>query len=186
MSMNTLQNISRLSHIEIISMFKIMQNLHSFKVLFTQSHPTLCDHVDYSLPGSSVHRTLQARILEWVAISFSRGSSWLRDLVQVSFIADRFFTVWVTFRFSSVTQSSLTAAPWIAALQASSPSPTSGVHSNSRPLSRWCMAPNSDAIQPSHPLSSPFPPVPNPAHHQSLFQWVNSSHEVAKVLVLQL
>ena len=102
MSMNTLQNISRLSHIEIISMFKIMQNLHSFKVLVTQSHPTLCDHVDYSLPGSSVHRTLQARILEWVAISFSRGSSWLRDLVQVSFIADRFFTVWVTFRFSSV------------------------------------------------------------------------------------
>ena len=102
MSMNTLQNISRLSHIEIISMFKIMQNLHSFKVLVIQSHPTLCDHVDYSLPGSSVHRTLQARILEWVAISFSRGSSWLKDLVQVSFIADRFFTVWVTLQFSSV------------------------------------------------------------------------------------
>ena len=40
----------------------------------------------------------------------------------------------------------------------------------------------SDAIQPSHPLSSPSPPVPNPSQHQSLFQWVNSSHEVAKVL----
>ena len=40
----------------------------------------------------------------------------------------------------------------------------------------------SDAIQPSHPLSSPFPPAPNPSQHQSLFQWVNSSHEVAKVL----
>ena len=37
-----------------------------------------------------------------------------------------------------------------------------------------------DAIQPSHPLSSPFPPAPNPSQHQSLFQWVNSSHEVAK------
>ena len=36
----------------------------------------------------------------------------------------------------------------------------------------------SDAIQPSHPLSSPSPPVPNPSQHQSLFQWVNSSHEV--------
>ena len=36
-----------------------------------------------------------------------------------------------------------------------------------------------DAIQPSHPLSSPFPPSPNPSQHQSLFQWVNSSHEVA-------
>ena len=40
----------------------------------------------------------------------------------------------------------------------------------------------SDAIQPSHPLSSPFLPAPNPSQHQSLFQWVNSSHEVAKVL----
>ena len=40
----------------------------------------------------------------------------------------------------------------------------------------------SDAIQPSHPLSSPSPPAPNPSQHQSLFKWVNSSHEVAKVL----
>ena len=44
----------------------------------------------------------------------------------------------------------------------------------------------SDAIQPSHPLSSPSPPAPNPSQHQSLFQWVNSSHEVAKVLKFQL
>ena len=44
----------------------------------------------------------------------------------------------------------------------------------------------SDAIQPSHPLSSPFLPAPNPSQHQSLFQWVNSSHEVAKVLEFQL
>ena len=39
-----------------------------------------------------------------------------------------------------------------------------------------------DAIQPSHPLSSPSPPAPNPSQHQSLFHWVNSSHEVAKVI----
>ena len=43
-----------------------------------------------------------------------------------------------------------------------------------------------DAIQPSHPLSSPSPPAPNPSLYQSLFQWVNSSHEVAKVLEFQL
>ena len=43
-----------------------------------------------------------------------------------------------------------------------------------------------DAIQPSHPLSSPSPPAPNPSQYQSLFQWVNSSHEVAKVLEFQL
>ena len=44
----------------------------------------------------------------------------------------------------------------------------------------------SDAIQPSHPLSSPSPPALNPSQHQSLFQWVSSSHEVAKVLEFQL
>ena len=44
----------------------------------------------------------------------------------------------------------------------------------------------SDAIQPSHPLSSPSPPAPNPSQHQSLFQCINSSHEVAKVLEFQL
>ena len=43
-----------------------------------------------------------------------------------------------------------------------------------------------DAIQPSHPLSSPSPPAPNPSQHQGLFQWVNSLHDVAKVLELQL
>ena len=54
--------------------------------------PTLCDLVDYSLPGSSVHGNLQARRLEWVAMPFSRGSSWLRDRTQVSYTAGRFFT----------------------------------------------------------------------------------------------
>ena len=44
----------------------------------------------------------------------------------------------------------------------------------------------SDAIQPSHPLSSHSPPAPKPSQHQGLFQWVNSSHEVAKVLEFQL
>ena len=44
----------------------------------------------------------------------------------------------------------------------------------------------SDAIQPSHPLLPPSPPAPNPSQHQGLFQWVNSSHEVAKVLEFQL
>ena len=43
-----------------------------------------------------------------------------------------------------------------------------------------------DAIQPSHPLSSTSPPAPNPSQHQGLFQWVNSTHEVAKVLEFQL
>ena len=62
----------------------------------SQSRPTLCKPIDCSLPGSSVHEILQARILEWVAIPFSRGSSWHRDWTQVFHIAGSFFTVWAT------------------------------------------------------------------------------------------
>ena len=58
-----------------------------------QSCPTLCDPMDCSLPGSSVHRTFQARVLEWVAFSFSRRSSRPRDRTQVSRIVGRRFTI---------------------------------------------------------------------------------------------
>ena len=58
--------------------------------------PTLYDPVDYSPPGSTVHGILQAGILEWVAISFSRGSSRPRDRTQVSRIAGRLFNLWAT------------------------------------------------------------------------------------------
>ena len=50
--------------------------------------------MDCSPPGSSVHGIFQARILEWVVIPFSRGSSWLKDWTQVSCIAGQFFTIW--------------------------------------------------------------------------------------------
>ena len=62
----------------------------------TQSCPTLCDPVDCSLPGSSVHGILQARMLEWVAISFSRASSRPRDRTRVSHIGGRRFNLWAT------------------------------------------------------------------------------------------
>ena len=52
--------------------------------------------MDCTLPGSSIHRILQARVLEWLAISFSRGSSWPRDRTQVPHVAGRYFTLWAT------------------------------------------------------------------------------------------
>ena len=69
---------------------------HEVKVLVTQLGLTLCDPVDCSPPGSSVHGILQARILEWVAISFSRGSSRHRDWIRVSYTAGKPFTQWAT------------------------------------------------------------------------------------------
>ena len=66
------------------------------EVLVAQSGLTPCDPMDYSPPGSSDHGILQERILEWVAISFSRGSSWCRGQSRVSCIAGGFFTIWAT------------------------------------------------------------------------------------------
>ena len=68
----------------------------SVKVLVTQpqSCPTLGDAMDWDPPGSSVHGILQARTLEWAAISFSRGSSRPRDRAWVCCTAGRLFTVW--------------------------------------------------------------------------------------------
>ena len=84
-------------------------------------------------------------------------------------------------QFSSVAQSCLTLCdPMICS--------TSGlpVHHQLSEFTQTHVHWVGDAIQPSHPLSSPSPPAPNPSQHQSLFQWVNSSHQVAKVLEFQL
>ena len=72
----------------------------------------------------------------------------------------------------------LFVTPWITAHQASLS--ITNFWSPPKPISVG------DAIQPSHPLSSPSPPAPNPSKHQGLFQWVNSLNEVAKVLEFQL
>ena len=226
------------------------------------SCPTLCDPLDCSPPGSSIHGIFQARILEWVAISFSRGSSWPRDQTWVSCVscinwqillpllllllscfscvrlyatpwtvacqaplsigsrvpcppsgdlpnpriepaslmssalAGRFFTTSATWeaikgqkvgsslssvQFSSVSQSCLTLCNPM-----TRSTPGLPVHHQLPEFTQTHIHWVSDAIQPSHPLLSPSPLAPNPSQHQSLFQWVNSSHEVAKVLEFQL
>ena len=63
----------------------------SVGLLVTQLYLTLCDPMDCSPPGSSDQRILQARMLEWIAIAFSSGSSWTRDWTQVSCVPSRLF-----------------------------------------------------------------------------------------------
>ena len=63
---------------------------------WSQSCPTLCNPVNCSLPGFSIHGIFQAKVLKWVAISFSSGSSQPRDRTQVSHIVGRHFTIWAT------------------------------------------------------------------------------------------
>ena len=78
----------------------VEDNSHKVKVKseseVAQSCLTLCDPMDCSLPGSSIRGIFQARVLDWVAISFSRRSSRPRDWTWVSLIVGRHFTVWTT------------------------------------------------------------------------------------------
>ena len=74
----------------------INKDLEEFKKVKLLSRVRLCDPMDCSLPGSSIHGIFQARVLEWVAISFSRRSSQSKDWTQVSHIVGRRFTIRAT------------------------------------------------------------------------------------------
>ena len=227
-----------------------------------QSCPTLCDPIDRSPPGSPVPGILQARTLEWVAISFSNTWKWKvkgKSLSSVQLLA----TPWTT-AYQAPPSMGFSRQEYWSGVPLPSPSCLCTSSQFLGPTSKWPTAPRifklsssvysffiqnappqtwpfllinflklmtqhhsdqirsvvqscltlwdpmnhstpglpvqhqlleftethvhrvSDAIQPSHPLSSHSPPAPTPSEHQSLFQWVNSSHEVAKVLEFQL
>ena len=153
--------------------------------LVTQSCLTLCNPVDYIACQAPLSMgILQVRILEWVAMPFSRGSSQPRNWTQVSHTADRFFTIWAT-QFSSVQFSCSVVSDSLRphGLQhARLP-----VHYQLPEFTQTHVHWVGDAIQPSHPLSSSSPPAFNLSQHQGLFQWISSSHQqVAKVLEFQL
>ena len=184
----------------------------------------LCDPMDFSPQGSSVHGIFQARIVEWVLISFCQGSSPSKDwtcVTCISLLAGGFFITSATWEAKVkvlVTQSCPTlwnpmdCSPpgssvhgicqarilqWVQFSSVAQSCPTLcnpmnrstpglPVHHQLLKFTQTHVHRVADAIQPSHPLSSPSPPAPNPSQHQGLFQWVNSSHEVAKVLEFQL
>ena len=146
-----------------------------------QSCLTLCHPMDCSLPGSSVHGILPARILEWVSIPSSRESSWPRDQTCVSYVSCTGRQVlYHSVEFSSAAQSCPTPCnPMNHSM------PGLPIHHQLPEFTQSHVRPVRDPIQPSHPLSSPAAPAPNPPLHQGLFKLVNSSHEVAKVLEFQ-
>ena len=162
-----------------------MDSVHA-KLL--QSCPTLWDPIKCSLPGSSVQ-------------GVSRWEYWLPcpppgDLPdpgieptspKSSALAGKLFATsatWEALKMDSVQFSRSVVSNSLRPHEAQHarppcPSPTPRVHSDSRPSSRWCHPVISSSVVPS-------PPAPNPSQHQNLFQWVNSLHEVAKVLEFQL
>ena len=125
----------------ILSTYSLPLYVHAKSL---QLCPTLCDPIDCSLPDSSVHGILQARILKWVAMPSFRGSSPLGD-------------------------GTLESCPTLCDPMNRS-TPGLPVHHHLPEFTETHVHRVSDAIQPSHPLSSPSPPAPNPSQHQSLFQ----------------
>ena len=94
-SSTVLKRSGKSRHLHLVSHIKGKSfNLLPLNIMLSVSDS--CDPMDCSLPGSSVHGILQARILEWVAISFSRGSSRPKNQTWVSCIAGRYFTNWTT------------------------------------------------------------------------------------------
>ena len=166
---------------------------------------TLCDPVDCSTPGFLVLHCLPEFVqihVHWVSDAIQPSHPLLSSSPPAFSLSQwqcPFQWVGSLHQIANISELQLQhqSLQWISSAQFSR-----SVMSNSlRPLS--CSMPGlpvhhqlpeftqthahwvSDAIQPSHPLSSPSPPAPNPSQHQGLFQWVSSSHEVAKVLEFQ-
>ena len=121
--------------------------------------PTLCDPMDCSLSGSPVHGIFQAWILEWVAISFSRGSSQPRDRTGISYVS---YIQFSSVQFSHSVVSDSLQPHGLEHARPPCPSPTPRAYSNSCPSSRWCHLTISSSVVPfshlqSFPASGSFP-----------------------------
>ena len=144
----------------------------------TKSCPTLCDPMDCCLPGCSVRGISQARMMEGVAISFFRGSSWPKDWTHVSCLGGWILYHWATLLLLSCVR---LCCPMNFSM------PRFSVHHCFLGFAQTHVHWVSDAMQPSRALRSPSSLALSLSQHQGLFQWVSSSHQVARVLLeLQL
>ena len=140
-------------------------------MLVTQSCPTLCDPMDCNPSGSSVHGILQARILERVAIPMIAYGNGVRFMISKEDLTSGPGTrldhsrTFVSDQIRSVAMSCPTLCDPM-----NRSTPGLPVHHQLPEFTETHVHRVSDAIQPSHPLSSPSPPAPNPSQHQSLFQ----------------
>ena len=158
-----------------------------------QSCPTLCDPIDSSPPGCLVPGILQARTLEWVAISFSNVRRWkvkVKSLIRVRLLATPWTAAYQAPPSMGFSRQEYWSGDSVSSVQFTQSCPTLcnpmncstpglPVHHQLLEFTETHAHRVGDAIQPAHPLSPPSPPAPNPSKPQGLFQWVNSSHEVA-------
>ena len=111
---------------------------------------------------------------------FAYSDLWFKSLLILNYTVKAAFTLSTAFQFSSVAQLCPTLCDPL-----NSSTPGFPVHHQLLELAKTHIHQVGDAIQPFHPLSSPSPPAFNLSQHQGLFQWVGSSHQVAKVLEFQ-
>ena len=97
---------------ESFAMLRVTTLLLKIESKVVHSCPVLCDPLDGSPPGSSVHWIFQARIMKWVAIPFSRGFSRPRYQIQVSCITGGFFTIWATGGAQIITERPILKYVW--------------------------------------------------------------------------
>ena len=172
------------SHIYILSLIGASYWTLKRNTVCVESCPTLCDPIDCSLPGYSVHGSFTGKNIEWVVISFSRGTPPIRGLnpcvlCLLHWQADSLLFSWV--QFSPITQSCPTLCKPVDCSM-----PRLLVHHQFPEFTQTHVHWVSDAVQPSHPLLSPSPSAFNFSQHQGLFKWVSTLHQVAKVLEFQL
>ena len=188
-------------------MLKSLHQYHNYKALIFQHSACFMlqfSHM-YMTIGKTIPLTGQNFVSKVISLLFNMLSSFVIGFLPRSksllmpWLQSPFTMIWESKKIASVTGSTffpithiliiytyissvqslshvqLFATPWTAATRLLYPSPTPRVYSNSCTLGWWC-----------HPLSSPSPPAFNLSQHRGLFKWVNSSHQVAKVLEFQL
>ena len=165
-------------------LLKKITNTTFFRNSWTRQLPNIDIIMLLIIIFCSLKNTLGSR--NWMDFSFSLFKLW--NVYRSNFVFNLCIGAlqcctmkWISYQFSSVAQSYLTLCDPQNCSTLGLP-----VHHQLPEFTQTHVHRVNDAIQPSHPLSSPSPPAPNPSQHQSLFQWVNSSHEVAKVLEFQL
>ena len=163
-------------------------------MLAAESWPILWNLMDCNPPGSSVHGLFQAMILEWVAISFSKGAFPTQGL-NSGLLHCRRILYWLGHQGSPVFTFNDIAFSFICCSVAQSyrtlwdpmncSKPGLPIHHQIPEYTQTHVHCVSDVIQSFHSQSAPSPPALIFTKHQGLFQWVSSSHQVAKVLELQ-
>ena len=175
--------LSSKGHVWLVLTLPLFLRLPSWPALCLLLHLQSCHHVSISMmgmPGS--HRHGIWSMSYWINASKHLAPEFLPCEERNPLLSKLLHLGFCSVHFSSVQSLSRV---WLFATPTNHSTPVLSVHHQLPEFTQTHVHQVGDAIHPSHPLLSPSPPAPNPSQHQSLFQWVSSSHQMAIVLELQ-